>query len=46
MSIPYRPALGETLRDLVLRREPEIDVTALSLDRFDLGHHRDERHLV
>jgi sarcosine oxidase subunit beta len=40
------PALGETLRDLVLRREPQIDVTALSLDRFDLGHHRDERHLV
>ena len=40
------PALGEVLRDLVLRREPSIDVTALSLDRFGLGVRRDERHLV
>ena len=40
------PALGETLRDLVLRRDPQIDVSALSLDRFHLGHRRDERHLV
>jgi sarcosine oxidase subunit beta len=40
------PALGETLRDLVLRRDPQIDVSALSLDRFGLGLRRDERHLV
>jgi len=40
------PALGEVLRDLVLRRDPQIDVGALSLDRFGSGRHRDERHLV
>ena len=40
------PALGEVLRDMVLRREAAIDVTALSLERFGLGAHRDERHLV
>ncbi len=40
------PALGETMRDLVLGREPLIDVSALSVDRFDLGHRRSERHLV
>jgi sarcosine oxidase subunit beta len=40
------PALGEVLRDLVLRREPAIDVAALSLDRFGAGARRDERHLV
>ena len=40
------PALGEVLRDLVLRREPSIDVAALSLDRFGEGLRRDERHLV
>ncbi len=40
------PALGEVLRDLVLRREPSIDISALSLDRFGVGRRRDERHLV
>ena len=40
------PALGEVLRDLVLRRDPSVDVTALSLDRFGLGRRRGERHLV
>jgi sarcosine oxidase subunit beta len=40
------PALGEVLRDLVLLREPSIDVAALSLDRFGEGLRRDERHLV
>ena len=40
------PALGEVLRDLVLRREPSIDVTALSVDRFATERRRDERHLV
>jgi sarcosine oxidase subunit beta len=40
------PALGEVLRDLVLRRDPSIDISALSLDRFGVGRRRDERHLV
>jgi sarcosine oxidase subunit beta len=40
------PALGETMRDLVLRRDPAIDVSGLSVDRFDAGLRRDERHLV
>lgn len=40
------PALGEVLRDLVLRREPGIDVSPLSADRFGVGRARDERHLV
>jgi sarcosine oxidase, subunit beta len=40
------PALGEVLRDRVLRRQPTIDVSALSLDRFGRGALRDERHLV
>jgi sarcosine oxidase subunit beta len=40
------PAVGEVLRDLVLRRDPLIDVAALSVDRFDAGRRRAERHLV
>ncbi len=40
------PALGEVLGDLVLRREPTIDVSAMSVDRFGLGRSRAERHLV
>jgi sarcosine oxidase subunit beta len=40
------PALGEVLRDLVLGREPGIDVSALSVDRFDGGVSRAERHIV
>lgn len=40
------PALGEVLRDLVLHREPAIDVSALSVDRFDAGVRRAERHIV
>jgi sarcosine oxidase subunit beta len=40
------PAVGEVLRDLVLGREPAIEVTALSVDRFDAGTRRTERHLV
>ncbi|MEI8057448.1 MAG: FAD-binding oxidoreductase [Actinomycetes bacterium] len=42
----YAPALGEVLRDLVLGRPPEIDVSALTADRFEQGNHRGERHLV
>ncbi len=31
------PAVGEVLRDLVLRRTPPVDVGALSVDRFATG---------
>ena len=31
------PATGEILRDLVLRRPPVVDVTALSAERFEGG---------
>jgi sarcosine oxidase subunit beta len=40
------PAVGEVLRDLVLGRDPALDVTALAVDRFDAGTRRGERHLV
>jgi sarcosine oxidase subunit beta len=40
------PAVGEALRDLVLGRDPALDVTALAVDRFDAGTRRGERHLV
>ena len=31
------PAVGEVLRDLYLHREPVVDVSSLSADRFDTG---------
>jgi sarcosine oxidase subunit beta len=31
------PATGEILRDLVLGREPFVDVTPMSAERFDSG---------
>lgn len=40
------PAIGEILRDLILGREPSIDIAPLSSDRFSAGRRRDERHLV
>ena len=40
------PAIGEILRDLILGREPLIDIAPLSNDRFSTGRRRDERHLV
>jgi sarcosine oxidase subunit beta len=36
------PAVGEIVRDLYLRREPDIDVTALGADRPG----RPERNVV
>jgi len=40
------PAIGELLRDLILGKELEIDLSALSADRFRAGQLREERHLV
>ncbi|MFM8350595.1 MAG: NAD(P)/FAD-dependent oxidoreductase [Actinomycetales bacterium] len=40
------PAVGEILRDLVLGREPFVDVTALTVDRFERGELRPERNIV
>jgi sarcosine oxidase subunit beta len=40
------PAIGEILRDLILGRPPFVDVTALSVDRFERGELRPERNIV
>jgi sarcosine oxidase subunit beta len=40
------PAIGEIVRDLVLRREPFVDVTPLSTARFALGDARPEHNVI
>lgn len=40
------PAVGEIVRDLVLGREPFVDVTPLSAERFASGRARPERNVV
>jgi sarcosine oxidase, subunit beta len=40
------PAVGEVLRDLYLGREPVVDVTSLSADRFAVGGRILERGIV
>ena len=40
------PAMGEILRDLVLGREPFVDVTPLSVERFADGEARPERNVI
>lgn len=40
------PAVGEVVRDLVLRRPPPVDVTALSVDRFAAQALRPEANVV
>lgn len=40
------PAVGEILRDLVLRRPPSVDVAPLSLERFDTSTLRPEYNVV
>lgn len=40
------PAVGEVLRDLYLGREPVIDVSPLSADRFAFGGARAEANIV
>ncbi len=40
------PAMGEIVRDLVLGREPFVDVTALSAERFARAEARPERNVI
>jgi sarcosine oxidase subunit beta len=40
------PAVGEVVRDLVLRRRPPVDVSALSVDRFATRSLRPETNVV
>ena len=40
------PAVGEVIRDLYLGRDPIIDVTPLSAERFEVGAARVERNIV
>jgi sarcosine oxidase, subunit beta len=40
------PAVGELLRDFVLRQKPFVDVSALAIERFDHGGSRPERRIV
>jgi sarcosine oxidase subunit beta len=40
------PAVGEVVRDLFLNRPPPIDVTPLTVDRFNLGKDRYDRNIV
>lgn len=40
------PAVGEVMRDLVLERQPVVDVSALRVDRFDAAEVRVEHNLV
>jgi sarcosine oxidase subunit beta len=40
------PAIGEILRDLVLGREPFVDVTPLAVERFAEGAARPERNVI
>jgi sarcosine oxidase subunit beta len=40
------PAVGEVVRDLVLRREPFVDVAPLSAERFALRTLRPEHNVI
>ena len=40
------PAVGEIVRDLVLGREPFVDVSALSVERFARGTPRPEHNVI
>jgi sarcosine oxidase subunit beta len=40
------PAVGEIVRDLVLGKEPFVDVAPFALDRFEHAHGRPEHHIV
>jgi glycine/D-amino acid oxidase-like deaminating enzyme len=40
------PAMGEIVRDLVLGREPFVDVSPLSAERFAAGAARPERNVI
>ena len=40
------PAIGEIVRDLVLGREPFVDVTPLAVERFAHAAARPERNVI
>ena len=40
------PAVGEVIRDLYLGREPIVDVTGLTAERFASAATRTERNIV
>jgi len=40
------PAVGEIVRDLVLGREPFVDVSPLSVERFERHEPRPERNVI
>jgi sarcosine oxidase subunit beta len=40
------PAIGEIVRDLVLRREPFVDVSPLALERFERSSPRPEHNVI
>jgi len=40
------PGVGEILRDLVLGREPFVDVSPLSAERFARNEARPERNVI
>jgi sarcosine oxidase, subunit beta len=40
------PAVGEVLRDLVLRKQPSVDVSGFSVERFAQGVGRREHNIV
>lgn len=40
------PAVGEIVRDLILGREPFVDVSPLSVERFALGAPRPEHNVI
>lgn len=40
------PAVGEIVRDLVLRREPFVDVSPLAVERFAAGSPRPEHNVI
>jgi sarcosine oxidase, subunit beta len=40
------PAVGEIVRDLVLRREPFVDIAPLSVERFAAASPRPERNVI
>jgi sarcosine oxidase subunit beta len=40
------PAVGEVMRDLVLRRRPSVDVEGFAVDRFERSTPRPERNIV
>lgn len=43
---PPRSAVGEIVRDLVLGREPFVDIASLSVERFSNAASRPEHNVV